>query len=429
MKELKYKHLDETIYTEKLTNGLTVFLLPRPEMSKVYGFFSTNYGSIDQTFVPLGKDEFVTVPEGVAHFLEHKLFEKKDGDVFTDFSAQGASANAFTSNTQTAYMFTATERIEENIETLIDFVQEPYFTDESVEREKGIIGQEIQMYMDQPDHRMYMNMLQAMFKNHPVRQEVLGTKESVYSITKEDLYTCYQTFYHPENMTLFIAGNIDVPKTMKLIKDNQTAKSFMTIDKIKRFMPNEPKTVATHKQSIQMNVATPKVMVGMKEYAHELEKEELLKRSVLQGMLLEHFFSSSGEFYEELYDSGLIDNSFFLQTSVEKDHGYSIIGGNTSEPEKLAQQVIDLLKTTNSYQLTDEAFERMKRKSIGQVLHSMNSLEYITQEYIHHNRLGFDFFELIPFIQSLKLEDATSFLENWISEDRIVISEVLPLEA
>src|SRR5699024_2745872 len=206
--------------------------------------------------------EFVTVPEGVAHFLEHKLFEKKDRDVFTDFSAQGASANAFTSNTQTAYMFTATERIEENIETLIDFVQEPYFTEESVEKEKGIIGQEIQMYMDQPDHRIYMNMLQAMFKNHPVRQEVLGTKESVYSITKEDLYTCYQTFYHPENMTLFIAGNIDVPKTMKLIKDNQTAKSFMTIDEIKRCMPNEPKTVATRKQSIKMNVVTPKVMVG-----------------------------------------------------------------------------------------------------------------------------------------------------------------------
>jgi len=429
MKELKYKHIDETIYTEKLTNGLTVFLLPRPEMSKVYGFFSTNYGSIDQTFVPQGRDEFITVPEGVAHFLEHKLFEKEDGDVFNVFSAQGASANAFTSNTQTAYMFTATERIEENIETLIDFVQEPYFTDESVEKEKGIIGQEIQMYMDQPDHRMYMNMLQAMFKNHPARQEILGTKESVYSTTKEDLYTCYETFYHPENMILFIAGNIDAPKMMKLIEDNQTAKSFPPMNEIKRHMPEEPKTVATHKQSIQMNVATPKIMIGIKEYVHELEKEALMKQNILQGMLLEYFFSSSGEFYEELYDSGLIDNSFSLQKSVEKDHGYSIIGGNTNEPEKFAHQVIELLKTTKNYQLTDEAFERMKRKSIGQVLHSMNSLEYITQEYIHYDRLGFDFFELIPFIQSLKLEDATAFLENWISEDRIVISEVLPLEA
>ena len=154
-----------------------------------------------------------------------------------------------------------------------------------------------------------------------------------------------------------------------------------------------------------------------------------MKQNVLQGMLLEHFFSSSGEFYEKLYDSGLIDNSFSLQKSVEKDHGYSMIGGNTNEPEKFAYQVIELLKTTKNYQLTNEAFERMKKKSIGQVLHSMNSLEYITQEYIHLNRLGFDFFELIPFIQSLKLEDATAFLENWIAEDRIVISEVLPLEA
>ncbi|WP_010093319.1 EF-P 5-aminopentanol modification-associated protein YfmH [Ornithinibacillus scapharcae] len=200
MSKKQYNHIQETLYQEKLDNGLTVFLLPRPQMSKTYAIFSTNYGSIDRTFVPIGETDKITVPDGIAHFLEHKLFEKEDRDVFADFGKQGASANAYTSFTKTAYLFSATTNIEENVKTLLDFVQDPYFSEKSVEKEKGIIGQEIKMYDDQPDWQSFMGTLKGLFKETPVNIDIAGTVESISKITKDDLYTCYHTFYHPENM-------------------------------------------------------------------------------------------------------------------------------------------------------------------------------------------------------------------------------------
>src|SRR5699024_2434976 len=173
----------------------------KKEIAKTYDLFSTNYGAIDQTFIPIGEESKVTVPEGVAHFLEHKLFEKEDRDVFADFGKQGASPNAYTSFTKTAYLFSATNNIEENVETLINFVQDPYFSEQSVEKEKGIIAQEIKMYDDQPDWQSFMGTIKSMFENHPVNIDIAGTVDSIYEITKDDLYTCYNTFYHPENMT------------------------------------------------------------------------------------------------------------------------------------------------------------------------------------------------------------------------------------
>lgn len=180
--------------------------MPKPELTKTYGVFMTNYGSIDQSFVPIGQTEAITVPDGIAHFLEHKLFEKEDRDVFTDFTKQAASPNAFTSFTETAYLFSATSNIEKNVLTLIDFVQDPYFSEQSVEKEKGIIAQEINMYDDQPDWRLFMGTNKALFHNHPVNIDIAGTVDSIYTITKDDLYTCYHTFYHPENMILFVTG-------------------------------------------------------------------------------------------------------------------------------------------------------------------------------------------------------------------------------
>src|SRR5690625_2765891 len=209
MKPIDYRAIDETLYRKTLANGLTVFLLPREQMEKTFAIFSTDYGSIDQTFVPIGESDAINVPEGVAHFLEHKLFEKEDYDVFTNFSKQGASANAYTSFTKTAYLFSATANIEQNVKTLIDFVQDPYFSDESVEKEKGIIAQEIMMYDDQPGWQLFMGTIKNMFHKHPVNIDIAGTVDSIETITKEDLYVCYETFYHPENMTLFIAGNFN----------------------------------------------------------------------------------------------------------------------------------------------------------------------------------------------------------------------------
>src|SRR5690625_4712852 len=197
MKKTIHENVNETIYSKTLQNGLPVFLLPRNKMSKTFAIFTTNYGSIDRSFIPLNGENKITVPDGVAHFLEHKLFEKEDRDVFADFGRQGASPNAYTSFTNTAYLFSATDNIEQNVETLLDFVQEPYFSEQSVEKEKRIIKQEIMMYDDQPDWQAMMGTIKSLFKNHPVKTDIAGTVASIETITKADLYTCYHTFYHP----------------------------------------------------------------------------------------------------------------------------------------------------------------------------------------------------------------------------------------
>nr|WP_155670285.1 pitrilysin family protein [Ornithinibacillus caprae] len=410
---------------ERLDNGLTVFLLPKPEMSKTYGIFSTNYGSIDQTFVPIGNNEKITVPEGIAHFLEHKLFEKEDRDVFTDFGKQGASANAYTSFTKTAYLFSATNHIEDNVKTLIDFVQDPYFSEQSVEKEKGIIAQEIKMYDDQPDWQSFMGTIKTMFKNHPVNVDIAGTVESINSITKDDLYTCYNTFYHPENMILFIAGNFDPENMMSLVKENQAAKEFEKMNEIVRDFPDEPEQVGMKENKIVMPVSVSKCTVGIKEANKELDRDEFLKRDLLQDMLLNFYFSKSGQFYQELYDDNLIDDSFYFEMNLDRNFGYTLIGGNSDNPDQLANKIKELLMTTNSETIQEEDFERMKKKKIGQLLRSMNSLEFIASKHIHYHTLGIDFFDLIPEIQSLTIDDVNHYLKHWISEEKLAVCKIV----
>jgi predicted Zn-dependent peptidase len=419
MNKQVYEMIAETVYSKKLANGLTVFLLAKPEMSKTYGLFSTDYGSIDQKFIPIGEDSETTVPEGVAHFLEHKLFEKEDRDVFADFGRQGASPNAYTSFTKTAYLFSATDQIEKNVQTLIDFVQDPYFSVQSVEKEKGIIAQEIKMYDDQPDWQSFMGTIKSMFRNHPVNIDIAGTVDSINAITKDDLYTCYNTFYHPENMILFIAGNFDAKKMMEGIEENQSAKTFKPMNEIRRFYPEEPAQIAEKETRINMPVSIPKCTIGIKENTAALQPEAFLKRDLLQSMVLDYYFSKGGPFYQELYNASLIDDSFYFEASLEKNYGYSLIGGNTHQPDAFADKVKQQLLSTNHASLSEETFARMKKKKIGQLLRAMNSLEFIAGKSIHYHTLGIDFFELIPSIHALKLGDANLFIKNWIKEDRL----------
>lgn len=424
MNKQTYNDIAETLYTEKLDNGLTVFLLPKPEMAKTYGIFTTNYGSIDQTFVPIGQSEKITVPEGIAHFLEHKLFEKEDHDVFADFGKQGASANAFTSFTKTAYLFSATNHIEKNVETLINFVQDPYFSEQSVEKEKGIIGQEIKMYDDQPDWQSFMGTIKAMFKNHPINIDIAGTVESISKITKDDLYTCYYTFYHPENMTLCITGNFNPEQMMNLIKSNQASKEFKKMDEINRYLPNEPKEVAMKEHHIKMPVSVPKCTVGIKESSEEISGEEFLKKDLLQNMIVDYYFSKGGSFYQELYQEKLIDDSFYFETTLDKNYGYTLIGSNSDEPQVFSNKVKELLLSTRDETLSEEDFNRMKKKKIGRLLRSMNSLEFMANKYTHYHISKVDLFDIIPTIQALQLEEANRFLKEWIEEERLAVCTI-----
>ncbi|WP_404452684.1 insulinase family protein [Virgibacillus necropolis] len=419
MTKKNYEAINETLITEQLSNGLNVFLLPKQELSKTFAIFSTNYGSIDHSFVPRNKQNAVTVPEGVAHFLEHKLFEKEDHDVFAEFSKQGASANAFTSFTKTAYLFTATNFIEQNVKTLLDFVQAPYFSDQSVEKEKGIIGQEITMYDDQPDWRVFMGTIQNLFHHHPVKVDIAGTIESIASITKEDLYECYETFYHPDNMTLFIAGNFDEKKMMELVKENQSVKEFPPSDEIKRIMPDEPNDVYKKETTINMPVSIPKCSVGIKGLVNETDSDAFLLNDLVESMILDFYFSEGGSFYQKLYKEGIIDNSFYFETNIEKGFGYAIIGGNTSKPEKFSNLIQEMLLSIKDKTISEAEFERMRKKQIGQLLRAMNSIEFIAKKYIHYHIMGIDFLEIIPRLQSLTYDEVSLFLKDWIQDEQL----------
>lgn len=420
-----YDNLNETVYHRKLSNGLTVILIPKKQMNKTYALFTTNYGSIDQSFIPIDQKQQITVPQGIAHFLEHKLFEKEDRDVFADFGKQGASANAYTSFTKTAYLFTATSHIKQNVQTLLDFVQEPYFSDASVEKEKGIIAQEIKMYDDQPSWQSFMGTVSNMFPNHYVKHDIAGTVESIQQITKEDLYTCYNTFYHPSNMVFFMTGNFEAEDMMAFIEENQSSKTFIKAQPLKTFYPEEKSTVGKKESTKKMPVSIPKTTIGIKELARKITPEEFLEKDLLQTMVLDYFFSTGGPFYETLYNENLIDGSFNYSVTLEKNFGYSLIGGNTTDPTNFAHKVKDLLLSTSEMNLSKDIVDTMKKKQIGQYIRAMNSLEYIANQYTHYHMLNIDFFSIIPTIQSFTEEDINQFLTNWIEDDRLSVFTLL----
>lgn len=425
MSKREYPQINETVYREVLPNGLQVILVPKPEMTQTYGLFTTNYGSIDQTFKPIDETELVTVPDGIAHFLEHKLFEKEDHDVFQEFTKTGASANAYTSFTKTAYLYSATSDIANNTKILLDFVQAPYFSEQTVEKEKGIIAQEIQMYDDQPDWRAFFGILTAMYEHHPVRIDIAGTVESITEITKDDLYTCYQTFYHPANMIMTLVGQFDPTEMLELIKENQAGKTFAELSSIERFYPEEPKEVYQKSASIEMPVAVPKCMVGIKEVP-ETDPEQFIKDELLADMLLDYFYSRSGAYYQELYDLDLIDGGLGFETDRQKQFTHSIIGGNTEKPDEFAEKVKAQLATFKDYQLAADDFERMKKKMIGQIIGSMNRMSDIANQLTHYQMVGFDFFELLPTLNQLTLSEANQFLNNWIKDNNVAVFQVQP---
>src|SRR5690606_33648317 len=323
METIEFQQLDETLYYKKLANGLDVYILPKKGFSKTFVTFTTKYGSVDRTFTPIGEKEPITVPDGIAHFLEHKMFEKEDGDVFQQFSERGASANAFTSFTRTAYLFSATDHILENTETLLNFAQEPYFTEQTVEKEKGIIGQEITMYDDQPDWRLYFGAIENMYHNHPVKIDIAGTIESIDEITAEHLYTCYNTFYHPSNMLLIVVGNVDPEKMMAFIEENQNKKTFDEAPNIQRYFDEEPQDVAIKERELRMDVQKPKIYVGLKAKDVNMSGEEMLKHELAVQIGLECLFGRASQFYTDVYEQGLIDESFAYDFSLEQGYGFA----------------------------------------------------------------------------------------------------------
>lgn len=408
-----------------MPGGLDVYVLPKEGFNKTYAVFTTKYGSIDNQFVPLGKEEMIRVPDGIAHFLEHKLFEKEDGDVFQQFSRQGASANAFTSFTRTAYLFSSTSNVEENLETLVDFVQDPYFTEKTVEKEKGIIGQEINMYDDNPDWRLFFGLIENMYQEHPVRIDIAGTVESISHITKDLLYECYETFYHPSNMLLFVVGPVDPEAIIRQVRENQQKKPYTDQPEIVRKEVKEPGAVFKKEQEIKMNVQSSKCLVGLKS-AHPMNTgEALLKHELTINLILECLFGKSSSDYERIYEKGYIDETFSYDYTEEHGFGFVSVGGDTPEPDKLAEELKQVLFKAKET-ITAEKLELARKKKIGNFLKSMNSPEYIANQFTRYAFLETSLFDIVTVLESITLEDVHRVIQEEIEEDRITVCKVVP---
>ena len=429
MKTIEFKQLDETLYYKKLENGLDVYILPKKGFSKTYVTFTTKYGSIDRTFVPIGEQEPITVPDGIAHFLEHKMFEKEDGDVFQKFSEVGAQANAFTSFTRTSYLFSATDHIYTSTKTLLDFVQQPYFTEETVEKEKGIIGQEITMYDDLPDWRLYFGAIENMYHNHPVKIDIAGTIETIDNITADHLYTCYNTFYHPSNMLLFVIGAVDPNEMMAFIEKDQTEKTFLPAQTIERIEEQEPMTVAVQQKTLNMDVQKPKVYVGFKSKVVDLQGSEMLKHELAMEIALECAFGRGSDFYTEIYEEGLIDETYSFDFSLERGYGFALIGADTFEPENLEARIKAQLHVAAQGELfTAKAIDRIKRKKIGFFLRALNSIEFIANQFTRYRFNDMDLFEAVPTLEELTVEDVKQAFEAILGEEQQTVFNILPME-
>ncbi|MFD9624252.1 EF-P 5-aminopentanol modification-associated protein YfmH [Peribacillus muralis] len=427
MEKIAFTQLKEELFHEKMDNGLEVYILPKKGFNKSFATFTTNYGSVDNHFKPLNETDFSKVPDGIAHFLEHKLFEKEDGDVFQQFSKQGASANAFTSFTRTAYLFSSTTDFNKNLKTLIDFVQDPYFSEKTVEKEKGIIGQEINMYDDNSDWRLYFGTIANMYHHHPVKIDIAGTVASIADITKDMLYECYDTFYHPSNMLLFVVGPVDVESTMKLIRDNQANKGYNEQPEVERKFADEPNTVAKKKEILKMNVQTPKVMLGIKAINVQQSGLQLLKRELATNIYLEMLFGKSSPLHEELYEEGLIDQSFSYDYTQEQGFGFALIGGDSAKPEELTESICTILqKSKAGTGLNEESLHRTIKKKIGSFLRSLNSPEYIANQFTRYTFNDMNLFDVVSVLEKLTIEDIRNVAIDLIADERMTVCQVLP---
>ena len=379
MNKLKLEKIDLDLYHETLDNGLNIYIVPKDNVNGIYATFTTKFGSIDEEFIPIGQTEYKKVPLGVAHFLEHKLFEQKDGkEPFEFYSERGCDANANTSNYKTTYLFSGANSFAENINYLLDYVQEPYFTDENVEKEKGIIEQEIKMYEDDPYFKMYDGLVYNAFNEHPIKYPIAGTVKDVYSITKEDLYTCYNTFYHPSNMFLVITGNVDPIETINIIKINQEEKKYDKSKKIKIKKYSEKDNVEKELEETNMDIEISKLGIAYKINCSKLNKNIIDIRSYL-SMLFDLKLGPTSDLSEKLKNENLITNDVDITLVNTDTHILVCIMLETSNPKKALEIIDDGLKNLD---ITETEVERKKKIRKSGVIYRSDSIYSINSKIV-----------------------------------------------
>ncbi|KRL07784.1 EF-P 5-aminopentanol modification-associated protein YfmH [Liquorilactobacillus hordei] len=430
MKIIDYPNFEEKVYQKILTNGLTVNLVPKVGFHKIYASFTVDYGSVDSAFMTLNDRKVKNNPEGVAHFLEHKLFEKANYDAFELFGQLGADSNAFTSYTKTSYLFSTVENGKKCIETLLDFVQSPYFTTESVEKEKGIIAQEIKMYNDDYNWRLYSGIVENLYPNSPLSKDIAGTVESIQRISAKDLYDCYHAFYQPSNMVLFVVGAIDPVETINWIEENQKQKEFPVVSQIihSKSMINDKYDIIPYRM-LEVTTSRAKVAVGIRGNVELPAGKTGLKYKIALNLGMYLLMGESSEKYNELYDEGLIDDSFDYDISVGRGYHFCVISGETSHAEELTKRIIDLLKTANNLINSQTAeFLLAKKEFIGRQIQSMNSLEGIANRYEGNLFAGAMSFDAVEILEKIELKDVLKAMNEFIEPDNVSVYQVLPKE-
>ena len=421
MQIIEDSKVKEKLYLEKLENGLTIMIIPKKGIQKKYIMWGTNYGSNDSKFIVPGESEETEVPKGVAHFLEHKMFEQESGINSLDtLTALGVDANAYTTNDHTAYLFGCTENFYPALDELMDYVQHPYFTDENVEKEKGIIGQEIMMYDDYPEWKVYLNAMEAMYHEHPVKLDITGTIETISHIDKEILYKCYNTFYNPSNMAMVVCGDFEPERLLEEIKKRLIEKKAN--GEIKRIYPVEPEEIVREKIEQNMDVSQPLFAIGIKDKIADVK--ERVRKHIAIEILLNMLIGKSSKLYKELYDEGLLFAVPSLDYEFARGYAHVLITGQSVEPEKVYEKFKKAVEEMKVSAIDAKEFNRIKKRIYGEYVKEYNDVEDIARMFLADYFKGINSFEYLEEISTINEQYVEQILKQVFDDKKMVISVI-----
>ena len=417
----EYPQVGEKLYHAELENGLHVYVDVKPEFSKSFAFFATNYGGMDMRFFLDGK--WHDTPAGVAHFLEHKMFDTKDGNALQDLAANGASPNAFTSTALTGYYFESTEKFEENLRILLSFVSEPWFTPESVDKEQGIIGQEIRMVEDDPENQVFYGMMESLYHHNPARVSIAGTVESIAEITAGTLYACHAAFYNPGNMTLCVCGNVDPEQVCAIAREILPREGLQDIPR--DYGGEETQEVCQPEKVREMAVSTPIFQLGWKADPAPLGEEHMRQR-FLGELACEAVFGTSTPLYARLYREGLVNQNFSYGYEAYPGCALLAVGGESRDPWAVREAIAAEAARIGAEGLDEALFTRLKKGLYGGKVRALNSFEFICVSLAQGHFAGEELFRFPEVFESIAKADVEEAVRRWMTPDRTALSVVKP---
>ena len=425
MQIIENSKVKEKLYVEKLENGLTVMIMPKKNIQKKYMIWATNFGSIDNKFIAPNDKEETNIPDGVAHFLEHKMLEQQNGTNSLDtLTALGVNANAYTTTDHTCYLFECTDNFYPAMDELMDYVQNPYFTDQNVEKEKGIIGQEIQMYDDYPSWAVYMNAMKCMYKNNPIIIDIAGSIESISKIDKEVLYKCYNTFCHPSNMVMCFAGDFEPEALIEEVK--KRLKPTEKHGEIKRIYPEEPEQIVKKENTQNMEVSMPIFVIGIKDVIDNKNctSSSIVKKHIAIEILLNMLIGKSSKLYKELYEAELITGEPYLDYEFSKQYAHVSITGQSNNPKKVLEKLEAEIKQMKENDIDLAHFQRVKNMIYGNYVKEYDDVAEICRMFVGDYMKGINSFEYIEEYEQVTPEYTKQVLEEVFKEDKTVLSIV-----